>query len=111
MQDVADRLCAFMSREGLTQEQLAKKARVSQATVSRALNRKAKRRGAGRSRLFTYAGISEWTDHQAVGVARERVIAAFERIWDHSEAHADAIVRVIDALADLRPSPQDDDGR
>ena len=111
MQDATDRLCVFMNREGLTQEQLAKAAGVSQATVWRALNRRARRRGAARFRLFTYANIDEWIDASRTSSPRERVIAAVERVWDHSEAHADAIIRVIDALADLRPLPKDDDGR
>ena len=109
MQDPADLLRAFMARQGLSQARLANAAGVSQPTVSRALARKAERRGVARSKLFNYAGISEWAGDQQERDARERVIAAFERVWDRSETHADAIARVIEALADLRPRKRGDE--
>ena len=93
-----------MDQNHLTQEQLAKAAGVSQATVSRALGAPAIRTGAARRRLFDYARIDEWNDdRQPDGEATQRVLSAFERIWDHSEAHANAIIRIIHALAGLRP--------
>lgn len=101
MQDVAGRLRAFMDRNGLSQAQLAEKAGVSQPTVSRALSGKGERRGAARSRLFSYVGISEYPPSGAKAEARERVAEAFERVWEHSKALADSIVRITDALADL----------
>jgi transcriptional regulator with XRE-family HTH domain len=95
-----------MEQQGLTEEQLAKKASVSQATVWRALNGKSQRRGAARSKLFKYVKIDEWLSPRKPRNAREGVMVAFDRIWDQSEAHAEAISRVIDALADLRPRKQ-----
>lgn len=81
-----------MSQNGIKQRELASRAGVSQATVSRALSGKALRHGAARQRLFTLVDIDESQR------ARERVIAAFDKIWDHSDVHADAITQVIDAL-------------
>lgn len=101
MQDVADRLRAFMDSNGLSQAQLAEKAGVSQPTVSRALSGKGERRGAARSRLFSYVGISEYSVFGPKAEARERVAEAFERVWEHSKVLADAIVMITDALADL----------
>jgi transcriptional regulator with XRE-family HTH domain len=92
-----------MDRERLSQTQLAKRARVSQATVWRALNGRSERRGAARRKLFAYVGITEWTAQRTPRGARDRVVAAFDRIWDRSQAHAIAVAGVIDALAGLRP--------
>lgn len=103
MQEAAGKLRAYMDREKLSQTQLARRARVSQATVWRALNGKAERRGAARRRLFAFVGISEWIVEGVYG-PRDRVIAAFDRIWDRSHAHANAVAGVIDAMADLRPT-------
>jgi hypothetical protein len=33
----------------------------------------------------------------------QRVVTAFERIWDRTDEHAAAVARIIDALDDLRP--------
>jgi transcriptional regulator with XRE-family HTH domain len=104
------RLRAFMQQRRLSQTALAQVAGVSQATVSRALGRGGLRHGAARSKLFTHAGISEWKAPGSRGEGRELVLEAFERVWDHSEAHAVAVARVIDALADLRPVPGGEKG-
>ena len=97
-----------MDSKGLSQVQIARAAGVSQATVSRALRRRAERRGAARNRLFTYVGIDEYSKPQQRDDAYKRIMAAFERIWDQSEDHANAIARVIDSLAHFRPKPRDD---
>ena len=103
MQDAAAKLQAYMDRERLSQTQLAKRARVSQATVWRALNGRSERRGAARRKLFAYVGISEWAAPRSPRGGRNRVVDAFDRIWDRSQAHATAVAGVIDALASLRP--------
>jgi hypothetical protein len=33
----------------------------------------------------------------------QRILTAFERIWDRTEEHADAVARIISALDNLRP--------
>lgn len=110
MQDTRAELRAFMKENGLSQITLAERARVSQSTVSRALSRIGLRHGAARARLFSYAKIAEWSSASAADDPRNAVLAAFERVWDHSKEHAAAVARVIDALADLRPRPKGDDG-
>jgi len=101
MQDVASQLLAFMEAHNLNQATLAKAARVSQPTVSRALGRKLLRKGAARNRLFIYAQIKEVRAAGPKEQAVERLVAAFDRIWGRSDVHADAIVRIITKLADL----------
>jgi DNA-binding LacI/PurR family transcriptional regulator len=86
----------------LTQAGLAKAAGVNQATVSRVLRRKmVRRQGQARSRLLTYAR-NALRGEMATG--REKVLTAFDSVWDGSDEHAAAVARIIDALADLRPS-------
>lgn len=99
MQDVAAQLRAFMEKSGLSQQQLASDAGVSQATVCRALQG-ATIRGIAKAKLFSYAKI-EASAPSDKEMASRRLIAAFDRIWARSEMHADAIVRIIDTLADI----------
>ncbi|MGH9462335.1 MAG: helix-turn-helix domain-containing protein [Vicinamibacteria bacterium] len=102
MQDSAAQLRAFMKKHRLTQEALARHVGVSQSTVSRALTNAPIRHGEARSRLFIYASIQE---QQSRGEAHgsRRVLKAFKRVWDGSDGHADAVARIIEATADLRP--------
>lgn len=101
-EETAAKILAYMSQHGLTQQELADKAHVSQPTVSRAINGRRLRRGAARRKLFTCVGIDESRQVSVLLNARKRVLAAFERIWDRTDAHAEAIARVIDALGEFR---------
>jgi transcriptional regulator with XRE-family HTH domain len=101
MQDAPSQLRSFMERKGLTQASLAKAADVSQPTISRALRGITNRRGPARDRLFKYAGISSQNYRPNMREATERLVAAFDRLQGHSHGHAETIVRIIDALADL----------
>jgi arginine repressor len=92
-----------MDRKGLTQAALARRARVSQATVSRALAGIALQRGRARSKLFIYAGIQEQPESQRPGQSTGQVVKAFEAIWDGTQSHARAVARIIEALGELRP--------
>jgi DNA-binding LacI/PurR family transcriptional regulator len=86
----------------LTQAGLAKAAGVHQSTVSRVLEeRTIRRQGQARARLLAYAR-NALRGEMVKG--REKVLTAFESVWDGSEEHAAAVARIIDALADLRPS-------
>jgi transcriptional regulator with XRE-family HTH domain len=87
----------YVKREGITQAELARRAGVSQATVSRALRRQPIRHGRQRLRLFTFIQQSE-----GVSGAR-RVELAFRRIWDGTDAHAAALARIIAACEGLEP--------
>ena len=102
MQDPATQLRVFMKKRSLSQSELAKQAGVSQSTVSRSLGRTARRHGEARSALFTYAEIVQ-TDPRPQAAGKQRVLGAFERIWDGTDVHATAVARVIEAIADLRP--------
>jgi transcriptional regulator with XRE-family HTH domain len=90
-----------MQRRGYSQSTLARAAGVSQSTVSRALQGKHERQGAALLKLFSYAGLIRATEAQGGG-SEERVLNAFQRAWDGTEAHAEAVARVIDALGGLQ---------
>src|SRR5579862_7868661 len=97
----ADTVRQFMEKAGLSQSQLAKQARVSQPTVSRALSRQPGRSGRARNRLFNFIQKKS----SASGGQRQGVVMqAFERIWDGSAVHAEAVAKVIDAMQGLKPS-------
>jgi transcriptional regulator with XRE-family HTH domain len=93
----------YLREIGMSQAELAAKAKVSQSTVSRALRGGTERHSKARHRLCIYAGIRELPVKASKEDAAKRVIRAFDRIWDGSEAHAVSIATVIDALAGLRP--------
>jgi transcriptional regulator with XRE-family HTH domain len=99
VQVLADLLHEFMDARGLTQVDLAKAAKVSQSTVSRALRGIPDRRGRARKRLFEYAGIT--TIEASAIDARRRVLQAFEKMWNGSDTQAAAVAKVIDALRDV----------
>jgi|ERR1700733_15949254 len=94
---------AFMRERGMNQQELAVSAKVSQSTVSRALQRGAQRAGRGRKQLFIYIE-NEYRKDAATGERLPKAVAgAFYRVWDGSPPHATAIARVIKALRGLRP--------
>jgi DNA-binding MurR/RpiR family transcriptional regulator len=100
MQDGSD-VREFMAREAISEATLAKQAGVSQSTVSRAIAGVGVRYGAARSKLFTYIHNHSIAVPPKKGV--QRVVTAFERIWDRTEEHAAVVARIIDALESLRP--------
>ena len=104
MQEVDSELRALMEAKGLDQITLARRAKVSQASVSRALKGGTRRRrGRAYVRLFNY--IQQHRRQGAFGgLDKERVHEAIDRIWDASKAHADAVVKVVEALEGLRTS-------
>lgn len=91
------------TRPNLRQEDVAKNAGVSQATVSRALKTGLKRRTMARDRLFRYIQ-KELGTHTFNDQGRQKVVDAFGEIWDGSDAHASAIAKIITASKGLRPS-------
>lgn len=102
MQQDSARLKALMNERRLSQEQLAESAGVSQSTISRALRKGPQRNGRARTILFTFVE-NELSRTATVGIGRDQVLGAFDRIWDGTEIHAAAVVKVIEALVDLRP--------
>lgn len=105
MQDVRSEIKAFLEENELSQADLARNAGVSQPTVSRALHNERERSTSQRQKLVKY--VRAQTERagaapNAPGVGR--VTKAFERIWDGSDAHAQAVANVIDAMVNLRPA-------
>ena len=101
-QSLAKQLRAFMESRHLSQKVVANAAKISQSTVSRALNGEIERQGGAKSKLFIYMQKQLQAEGMQ-GKGKEKVINAFEAIWDGSEAHAIAIARIIKASQQLRP--------
>jgi transcriptional regulator with XRE-family HTH domain len=94
--DVSAQLEALLAREGITQSELARRADVSQPTVSRARRRAPERNSQSYARLCNY--IQKELDRVALpGPARD----ALAEIWDGSPAHAEALATLIRAAGDL----------
>ena len=110
-EDSSEIIRALIAEKGLTQAQLAERARISQSTVSRMLRSASKRYGRARQKLFTYARRQEPSVDDSTEHGPKRVATAFHRIWDGTDAHAAAIVRIINALAGLRPKASPGKGR
>jgi predicted transcriptional regulator len=109
MQEADSELLAYMTANGLNQIEMARQAKVSQPTISRALKGGLrKRRGKAYIRIFTY--IHKKNRRAGVlRVDRNEVLQAFDRVWGASKAHAAAVAKVIDALDGLRPSPMEEE--
>jgi len=106
MQMEPQKLRAFMRARGLTQAALAKQARVSQSTVSRALSKSPLKHSDAHRRLCLYAGLENAIDKDSTAKGINLVHSAFEKIWDGSDAHAVAVAKIIEALGTLR-SPKE----
>ena len=104
MQFESDRIRECMRKNGWSQTQLAAKAGVHQSTVSRALEGITERHSKARHRLALYVQGKEPTDRGSKEGGAKRVMKAFDRIWDGSDAHATSIAKMIGALAGLRPT-------
>lgn len=101
MQGLSHKLQDFMAEQGLTQSELARRARVSQSTVSRALSKRPARKGAAHKKLCIYAGLDGVSPPHPDEEARQTVLASFEKIWDRTPTHAAAIAQVIAALGGI----------
>jgi transcriptional regulator with XRE-family HTH domain len=99
---LVDQLLSLMQSRHLSQESVAKAAKVSQSTVSRALRGRIERQGRAKAKLFNYIQ-KELRKEVLSGTGKDKVINAFELIWDGSEEHATAIARIISASAGLLP--------
>src|SRR5882672_11562814 len=88
----------YLRAKGLSQVEMARRAKVSQSTVSRALQQTAGRHSNARYRLFAYSGLREFVAAHPTNDGVGQVINAFNRIWDGSQAHAQSVVKIIQAL-------------
>jgi transcriptional regulator with XRE-family HTH domain len=102
MQEASALLEAFMKATGLKQQEIAVRAGVSQSTVSRMRKGGAKRGSDPQNRICTY--IQKEGTALMANKERTLLLEAFNRIWDGSEEHAVAVVKIIDALQGLRPA-------
>jgi transcriptional regulator with XRE-family HTH domain len=100
---LAERLRLFMQERQLSQKSVAEAANISQSTVSRALQGHVERQGRAKSKLFTYMR-NELLNEGLSGTGKEKVVKAFEKIWDRSEEHATAIAKIIRASGGLLPA-------
>jgi transcriptional regulator with XRE-family HTH domain len=92
-----------MVEHGLTQAKLAKLAKVSQPTISRARLVMPKRLGRAHRKLFNYAGIDLPDTIRSIHSGPSVVNNAFVRIWDGTIEHANAIAQVIEDLGRFEP--------
>jgi hypothetical protein len=88
----------YLDGEGISQQELAQRAQVSQATVSRALARQPRRHTRAYWRLLRFI-------HEQSGVASPppTVAAAVGSVWDGSREHEQALAALITASAELWP--------
>ncbi len=91
----------LLRSEGITQQELANRAGVSQATVSRALARRGVRHGPARTRLFVY--MQEHTAKRR-SESGDPVGDALAEAWDGSQEHAHALAKLILASRELWPT-------
>lgn len=87
-----------MESAGLSQVEVAKRAEVSQSTVSRALKRSPARSSRAHARLCNY--IQQETEKMHVP---EGLIDAIGRVWDGTVEHAEALRGLIESSQRLWP--------
>jgi transcriptional regulator with XRE-family HTH domain len=100
-------LRAYMQEHGETQADIAEKASVNQATVSRFLKKPSQRVTVASQRLCKYAEtVLKGDDLQP-----EKTVAlrALEECLNKSDAHAKAASKILSALAELCRTEQDEE--
>jgi transcriptional regulator with XRE-family HTH domain len=103
MQEISEQLHAYMRARKLSQSELASRAGVNQATVSRALRKQPTRHSRALQRLCIYADIEYGEGPKSTTSSSKLIIEAFQEVWDGTDAHAAAIARIIQASKGLRP--------
>ena len=95
-----DTIAELLEREGISQKELATRAGVHQATLSRALRRLPSRHTGAYARLCSYM-----QQHATSGAASAGpVLDAVRVTWDGSQEHAAALAKLILASRDLWPT-------
>lgn len=88
---------SYMRATGESQAMIARRAKVSQAAVSRALHGIPERNGKARAKLFIFM-------QQALAdLAPPAAVVALREVWDGSEEHALALAALIAASGELWP--------
>ena len=94
--DVSTELRTLLTRGGMSQAKLARRAGVSQPTVSRAMRRAPRRNSQSYTRLCSYIH-KELGEVGLPGPACD----ALAEIWDGSLGHAEALAALIRAAGDV----------
>ena len=105
--DLRAAIRAYMARESVSQSEVARRAAVSQSTVSRGLKRQPVYSGRARAKLVMFM------QKQAKGTTAP-IQTALGLVWDGTDAHADALADLITASGRLWPGlrgEDEDDGR
>lgn len=89
----------YLEQEQISQGELARRAQVSQATVSRALVREPQRHTRAHAQLITFIH-----KHSGIRATPPTIVAAaVEEVWDGSDTHEKALAALIVASAELWP--------
>lgn len=95
---LARRLGEFMRHNQMSQSEVAEKADVDQATVSRFLKKPPQRVTSASKRLCNYAeAMLSDVDPES----KQSAHRAFDECWDKSAAHARTISKIIDAFVEF----------
>jgi predicted transcriptional regulator len=105
MTELRDAIAAYLAQEGISQTELANRANVDQATVSRYLHHAPRRRGPAGARLCSYM-----QKHATLGVGAEAMENALRATWDGTPEHAQALAGLLLATRELRPPPSGSEG-
>lgn len=92
----AKKIKAQIRALGISQQELSRRAEVSQSTVSRAQSGKQLRHGAARTRLILYLKSAEQRDGSQKDP--EDLLAAYGRVVARSKPLASAILKILSAL-------------
>jgi len=91
-------LKAVLQGAGQPQESIAKAANVSQAAVSRVLDKCPRRQGSAFKKLCIYARNISLEPDRPHPATNESLMAALRETWDGSEEQAEALVGVLRAV-------------
>lgn len=105
---LSQKLATYMREHRYTQAYVADKAEVDQATVSRFLKKPPQRVTLANLRLCTYAE-SLPSARIALNADRTAAQTALEICWNRSGAHAQAVSKILDALAELSQREKDEE--
>lgn len=103
MQAFANRVRAYLENKDLSESELADLAGVSQSTVSRAISGTISRRGRAFRVLFKFI-----QKNSTQATAKRRIAAAFDRVWNGTQGHAESIARVVESLEDFCPAKEEE---
>lgn len=99
--DMRDAVANYLARVGITEAELARRAGISQPSVSRARLKAGTRQGEAKRRLFTYIR------QQEAGELPPTLSKAIASTWDRTGEHAEALAALISTSGQLWPGLRD----